>query len=313
MNVLITSASRKVPLTQAFQRALSAKLESGLVWAGDADPECVSRYFADRFWEMPALEDLEPERLLRWCEEQGVGLVVPTRDGELPYFAQIRATAAERGISVAGSPPEAVAVCSDKLRFWRECGARGLPAIPTHTRVGDLDGDRLVVKERRGAGARRVALDVDRVEAERLAASLDEPIFQPFIAGTEFSVDLFTGSGEEWIGAVPRERVRVHAGESVITETVEAPDLVATCKSLAGALGLRGHAVIQAISSEEGIALIECNPRVGGASSLAFEAGLDSPAWMIAEAMGRDVPRDGWGYEVGLRMVRAPVDEFIRR
>jgi carbamoyl-phosphate synthase large subunit len=57
--------------------------------------------------------------------------------------------------------------------------------------------------------------------------------------------------------------------------------------------------------------LLECNPRVGGASTLGFLAGVDSPAWAIAEALGEPVePRVG-AYRRGLRLVRYPADRLV--
>jgi carbamoyl-phosphate synthase large subunit len=96
-----------------------------------------------------------------------------------------------------------------------------------------------------------------------------------------------------------------------VTETVEHPGLVDACVRLADSLELRGHAVVQAFAGDEQVSVLECNPRVGGASTLGFHAGVDTPAWALAEARGERVePRLG-GYRRGLRMVRHPADLFI--
>ena len=115
------------------------------------------------------------------------------------------------------------------------------------------------------------------------------------------------------VEAAPRARIRVHDGESTVTETVEHPGLVDAAVRLAESLELRGHLVVQAFADGERVSVLECNPRVGGASTLGFHAGVDTPAWALAEARGETVePRLGQ-YRRGLRMVRYPADRLIEQ
>jgi carbamoyl-phosphate synthase large subunit len=312
LNILITSLSRKVPLLEALRAALRDRADDGVVWGADSDPECVGRYFADRFWEMPPLaEPGSRKRIARFCSENGIGLLVPTRDGELLAFAGLREELAGAGTHVAIGTEDAVAVCLDKLRFHDHCRHHGIPTARTSTRLDDIDGDRLVVKERSGAGSRALGVGLDRGAARAHAQRLDEPIFQPLLEGVEHSVDLYVNRDGHIVDAAPRTRIRIHEGESVVTETVEHPELVEAAIGFAESLALRGHLVVQAFVDGRDVALLECNPRVGGASTLGFHAGIDSPRWAIAEAQGETVePRFG-EYQRGLRMVRYPADRLF--
>jgi carbamoyl-phosphate synthase large subunit len=69
---------------------------------------------------------------------------------------------------------------------------------------------------------------------------------------------------------------------------------------------------LQAFVQVDGsVVFIECNPRVGGASSLSFEAGLDTPHWSLMEAAGQRVtPRVGL-YRRGLTLIRYSADRFL--
>jgi carbamoyl-phosphate synthase large subunit len=305
VNILVSSLSRKVPLLEA----LRAALDDGVVWGADADPECVGRYFADRFWEAPRLTAPDAaEQLRRFCVDEEIGLVVPTRDGELPFLASLRD---ELGAYVPVGTPEAVAVCLDKLRFHDHCHAQGIPTIPTATVLDELDGDRFVVKQRQGAGARALAIGLTRDAAAAHAAGLEHPIFQPVADGVEHSVDVYVNRDGSVVDAAPRTRIRVHEGESTVTETVEHPELVAASVQLAESLPLRGQLVIQAFARGHEVELIECNPRVGGASTLGFQAGVDFPRWAIREAAGETVAPQLGRYRRGLRLVRYPADRLI--
>ena len=314
LNVMITSASRKVDLLQRYQAALDELGLEGQVWAADADPACIAARFADGSWPMPRLEDLGLDELIEFCGEYDIRLLVPTRDAELTWFAERADALAEAGIQVTLGDPAGVRDCLDKLRFAERCAEHDLPAIPT-----DLDLDRLiaatratrfVVKERYGAGAEHVGLDLDREAALAHAAGLDEPIFQPWVEGCELSIDVYVARNGEVMDVVPRERRQVRDGESVDTATVEAPDLVAHASALCRAFDLRGHVVLQAFRGPTGVHLIECNPRYGGASALAFEAGLESPRWSLLEALGETLEPQVGAYRRGLRLLRYSTDRF---
>ena len=303
MNVLVTSLSRKVPLVEALRGVVG---EGGLVWGADSDPECVGRHFVDRFWEMPPLDKAD---VPGFCAAEEIGLVVPTRDGELVTFAELRDRLDDTWVPIG--TPAAVDTCLDKLAFHDHCRDAGVPTAPTATSLDELDAGSFVVKGRRGAGGRGLAVGVDRVAAAEFADGMDEPIFQPLLSGAEHSIDLYVNRDGAVVEAAPRTRIRVHDGESTVTETVEHPGLVDAAVRLAESLELRGHLVIQAFADGDAVSVLECNPRVGGASTLSFHAGVESPRWAAAEARGETVePRLG-GYRRGLRLVRYPSDRLI--
>jgi hypothetical protein len=59
------------------------------------------------------------------------------------------------------------------------------------------------------------------------------------------------------------------------------------------------------------VTLLECNARVGGASTLGFHAGVDTPRWALLEARGATVAPHLGRYRRGVRLVRYPADRLI--
>jgi len=310
-NALVTSLSREIACVRDARRGLDKLFENGRIFGGDCDDTCLGREVVDSFWHMPRLEALTPAALIDFCREHDIRAIIPTRDGELAYFATHRDRLREAGIEVMVSPREAVENCIDKLRFAETLLNHGYPAIPTFETPDACEGDSLVVKERFGASHGKMRIDVDRQTA--LGAASGEfaaPIFQPFIQGEEFSIDVFVAASRDAKGGIARRRDLVIGGESQITTTVDEPRLVDLCSAVAKSLGLRGHAVFQALKDESGdVWIIECNARIGGASSLSIAAGLDSYYWFFAEAAGLDV--SDWPFRravTQLRQVRLPHD-----
>ena len=310
-NVLVTSASRKVLLVRAFRDALT-RLGSGSVLAADVDPLSAALLEADTGFLVPRSDDPSfLPAILRLCRDQGVGLIVPTRDEELPLFAATRADFAEDGLLVLVSSPEAVATCQDKRRFGEAVAAAGLDAPRTwNTTTAPLPA---FVKPRVGKGGHGTAVVHTQQQLEAAVAALDgDAIVQEWIDAPEYTVDVFADLDGRPITCVPRERVEVVAGESVVSRTVRDPELSDATLRLVGSIGLIGHVTVQAFRTPDRIAFIEINPRYGGAANLSFAAGAPTPELAIRLARGERLgPRLGQ-YEAGLVMLRHADDRFAR-
>lgn len=309
--VLVSSAGGKVPLIRALQ-ATAKRLPGGAsIWAADTDPLAPARWEADAFWHMPPLSDQTPSELIPQCQSRGIVIVLPTRDGELTFWARHREDFAQAGIRVLVSSEPAIARCRDKLAFARFGSERVLPIIPAETSSDAFGPVPLVVKERFGAGSRGIGLQLLPAAAREHARQLSDPIFQPFVSGPEISIDGWVNQQGRVAGVVLRRRDRVVSGESQVTTTFQDAALETKVLRVLAALDLRGPVVLQAILVDEGLQVIECNPRFGGASTVSTAVGLDSLYWSLAEALGQhELPVfDRLNTEV--RQVRVPQDRWV--
>lgn len=313
VGVMITSISRKIPLARGVGNALRKIAWPAKIIGADSNAACLGRHFVDSFWEMPPLATLSVESLVACCQSSDVRFIIPSRDGELLFFARAKSRLAEHGIAVMVSDEGSVNDCLDKLRFAELLLEHKIPAIPTFKGIEELAAERLVVKERFGAGSLNIALNMGREESAAFAQGLADPIFQPFIEGTEYSVDLFVDRKGTCKGVVARQRVLVLGGESQITTTVDHPQIEALCSEAAVKLGLYGHAVFQVLEDRaKALHIIECNPRFGGASTLSLGVGLDSFFWFLLEGGGEDIDLYPFARkQVQMRQVRYPCDELF--
>lgn len=308
-NVLITSAAAKIPLVRAFRTA-AAPL-GGRVYAADIDPACPAAREADGFVAVKRSD--EPgafEQMMFECGARDVGLIVPTRDGELPFFAEHRPAFEAKGVRVLAPSPDSIRVCQDKRAFTRMLERYGYPAIP----ILDPDADGLPfplfarpVNGAAGRGARRIDAAAD------LGSLGPDDLLHPFIEAPEISIDLLMDlEGGRPVQAVARERVLVVGGESKVTKVIEAPEAVTLAMRLGQALGLVGHNTVQAfLHPERGPLLIEINPRFGGASALSIAAGLDSPARILAMLHGDESAYELRPVRVGDTLYRADDRDLI--
>lgn len=289
-NTLVTSISQKVPLLKALKLAYSKLGLPGGIYGGDLNASCIGSFFVDNFWHMPKLEELPIEKLIQYCDYNNITRIIPTRDGELLYFAKYKDQLLSKDIRVMISNQPAVQTCLDKVLFFEKVQELGFPGVETKTEVMDLNGQNYVVKERFGAGSCSIGLNLSREQAVTHAISLMEPIFQPYYSGTEYSVDVYVDLSGKSKGVVVRERKVVVNGESQVTMTVNNKELEQLCSDLSERLELYGHVVFQVIIDKCGYYhIIECNSRFGGASTLSLRVGLDSFYWFLLESMGIDL------------------------
>jgi len=311
-NVLITSASRKVLLVRAFRDAL-AQWGSGQVLAADISPLSAALHDADGARLIPRSDDPSfIDVLLRVCEEDRVGLLVPTRDEELPILAHARERFMEAGTFVLVSAPEGVDICLDKVRFLTAVQDAGLDAPTVYPDPGATRFPAFV-KPRRGRGGQGATKVSSPAELAIVLDSLgDEALIQEFVDAPEYTVDVFLDLDGRPISCVPRERVAIAAGESIISRTVRDPELTAATLRLCAAIGLIGHVTVQAFRTPGRVEFIEINPRYGGAVNLSFEAGTRTPEYALCVARGERPEARLDEYEVGLTMLRYTTDLFVR-
>lgn len=314
MSVLITSASRKVSLIQAFKKALR-KEGGGKVMAADINPLSVAFMYADVSFITPRYKDpaFFPT-LFRLCKKNNIGLIVPTSDDELSLFAEKKEEFRRRGIAVMVASSDTIAVCSDKLQFAFFCKEEGFltPKIyeQPYRKIRQYP---LFINDRFGKGAKYAFKVNTKQELVSFLERITHPIIQEYINEKEYTIDLFSDFEGNVISVVPRERIAVFGGESFIGKTYKNKILINAALRLAGALQLVGHNTIQCFFDGKRVLFIEVNPRYGGGANLSFAAGADTPLYAIRIAQGKKVKSHIGKFKDGLYMLRHTQDIFVTK
>ncbi len=128
LNVLITAGSRRVPLIQAFRRALVAAGCRGRVITTDVNALSPAVHVADRAFHVPQASEADyVEVLEEICRREGVGLLVPTLDDELAPLGAASEAFRRAGVLVAASPKRTADVCNDKMLTGAHLNSHGIP------------------------------------------------------------------------------------------------------------------------------------------------------------------------------------------
>ena len=242
----------------------------------------------DRFHLLPpALDAAFAAALLTLVAAERARLLVPTVTEELPGVARLRPEVLRRGCALIISDPEAADVANDKLRTAEACARAGLaaprtlPASASREEVLAL-GLPLLSKPRFGRGGRGVR--VHRHPADLSSAGPGEVVWQEFVPGEEFDLNLFVGpEGAIEANCCLRKTALKEGlvGNAISVERAERPEVVALGVAVASAIRLVGPLDMDVRLRADGTpALLEVNARLG-ANALSAPEVLESfhDAW----------------------------------
>ncbi len=289
LGVLLTGVGKRYDIVSCFA-ALAHTV------AADPSPLAPAQYAAHARVAVPRMDDPEyVPALERLCEEHGVGVVLPLTDLDI----EILALAREQQRLPAMVPSAQVARATyDKYEAHLLLERLGLPSPPTA--LPDADLERLdypvMIKPRRGSGARSIHLAHDAAQARFLIDYVQEPaparrprslpagepvMVQRAMGGDELSIDCLGDREGRCLNAIPRTMLESRGGESIKGQVVRDEELIELGRSVMEALRVSGPATIQVFRDPEvGIGITDVNTRFGGAF----------PAPMYAAVPGRSYP-----------------------
>ncbi|MDQ3849607.1 MAG: ATP-grasp domain-containing protein [Actinomycetota bacterium] len=276
-SVLLTGVGKRYDIVSAFGA-------HAFTIAADPNPLAPARYAADLHVAPPRIDDPGYVPFLReLVAEHAVGAVVPLTDLDLEVLA---------GADLPAFVP-APAICRatfDKYAAHHLLLEHGLPSPPTCVPGEEPPSFPVMVKPRRGSGARSIHPAADREEMEFFVRYVKEPVMvQRLMRGPEFSIDLLCDLDGRCLNAIPRTMIESRGGESIKGTVIHDDELVELGRAVGEALGVRGPCTVQAFRDPEiGLGITDVNTRFGGAF----------PAPMYAARPGRTYP------ELIVRMAR---------
>jgi carbamoyl-phosphate synthase large subunit len=292
LNILVTAASRRVPLVQGFTHALRTLGVPGSVIVTDVNPLSPAVHVADRAYRVPLATDPAylPE-LLAICEAEDVRLAVPTIDDELELFGAAREQFLAIDVIAACSPARTAAICNDKYETCRVLQQNGVAAAASYL-PGALPANvapPLFIKPRVGRGAVGAFAVKSRRDLEFFLGYVPGPVVQEYLEGPEFTIDVLCDFAGQPISIVPRERVVIRAGVTDRGRTVRSEALTALAQAACRVLPFAGPINIQCRMRGNEPVIFEINPRFSGGIPLTLAAGADFPKMLVKLAMGLPV------------------------
>jgi len=300
-NIIITSAGQRVSLVKDFQETLRRFFPDGKVYTTDMNPRMApAAYVSDGCFEVPrCTSEGYIESLLAICLGNDIGLIVPTIDTELAVLAANRDVFIKQGIYVSVSDYDFVIMCWDKRNtgeFFEKHGIRVPKAIDKYHPTFPLFAKPY-------DGSLSTNLHYIKTAEELTDEIMNDPklLFMECIDKEkykEYTVDMYYGRDHRVKCIVPRERIKIRAGEINKGLTEKNPLTSYLFERLETIEGCVGCICIQLFLNPEthDVVGIEINPRFGGGYPQTYAAGGNYPEYLIREYfLGEEIEYfDGW-------------------
>jgi carbamoyl-phosphate synthase large subunit len=314
--ILLTGAGKRYDIVSCF-----ARLTTTIV--ADPSPLAPAQYAAQVRASVPLIDDPGYVPALQaLCKEHGVGAVLPLTDLDIEVLAHAHAA----GRLPALVPDAEIARATyDKYETHLLLERLGLPSPPTVLPERDENLDALrypvMVKPRRGSGARSIHLAHDAAQARFFVGYVAEPtMIQRAMSGPELSIDCLGDLDGRCLNAIPRTMLESRGGESIKGQVVHDGELIELGRRVMEALRVRGPATIQVFRDPDvGIGITDVNTRFGGAfpaPAYAALPGRSYPELIVALAAGERVEPHVGEFRAGITFIRyywqLELDEQLR-
>ncbi len=300
-NILITSAGQRVALVRGFQETLRRFFPKGKVYTTDMNPKLApAAYVSDGCFEVPRCTSEDYiESLLTICLGNEIGLIVPTIDTELAILSANKEIFAKQGITVSVSDYEFIMMCRDKRNtgdFFEKHGIRVPKAIDKYHPTFPLFAKPY-------DGSLSTNLHYIKNAEELTEEILNDPklLFMEYIdkdVYKEYTIDMYYGRDHKVKCIVPRERIKIRAGEINKGLTEKEPLTSYLYERLETINGCIGCICIQVFMNPAtgDVVGIEINPRFGGGYPQTYAAGGNYAEYLIREYfLGEEIQyKDDW-------------------
>jgi len=289
MNILITSAGRRVSLIKAFKNVSKRLNTPTKIFITDSDlVRAPASYFADDCFKVGFFNDSNYiNYLLEICLKNKISIIIPTLDTELIQLANSKSLFNDNGINIIISSITLIEILINKIStntFFNSLNIK-TPII--------FNKDNLVfpvfLKPLRGSNSKGIykadsikEIKPSDLESENMMIleNIDNTVYD------EYTIDMYYDKKSTLKCVVPRVRLKVVGGESNqgITKKNQVLDFVKEkFNFLDGAIGCLTLQVFSNKLNPADIIGIEINPRFGGGYPFALNAGANFPEFIIRE------------------------------
>ncbi len=262
---------------------------SGKIVASDSSPISAGFFMSDASEIIPEADNaLFLERLMNLISKHKITVLMPSSGYDIYPYSEVKDELLKGGIVAVVSDIRTLQICRDKFLTYKTLLNKfDLPFTTVDPeKIREFP---LIAKPRYGKGSRDIMKIDDEKDLNYVLAKFDDLVFQEYLPGTEYTIDVLSNLKQKPLVAVPRIRLQTKAGIATKGKIVHDEKTEDLCKSIAGYLKINGPCCIQMKESYEGILkFIEINPRLGGGTIFTALAGVNFPSLIIEMAEGRE-------------------------
>ena len=321
MNIMVLSPGRRVDIIDYLKKVFHQ--DGGRVLTLDMSPYAAALYEGDKHFVIEKdFTNLKAYMLniIEICKYEQVNAIMTLIDPELSLLAEYSEALKKAGITPIISDNEMIQACFDKYGFYKTFNGviKVVKTYNGYTEVREaLEKNEvkfpLFAKIRCGSGSAGIGKVEDELALESYK-NQENYIFQPFIKGKEYGVDMYFDMLEGKVKALfIKEKLGMRAGETDKAISVYREDISALVMKLE-AFKFKGPIDVDVFESENGELFInEINPRFGGGYPHAYHAGVNFMEMLYENLKGKTVEKSTKAYKEGLIMLKHNDAKYLEK
>lgn len=288
LKILFLGASKRVSLLERFMTAAQARNISLRLFSCELvdDFYPISKYAT--ILQGPRFRD---PHFFSWLSQaitqHQIDIVIPNMDAATVMLSQYVQQQADTKAWCVVSEADLCLQCEDKIFAHQLFKRHHLPVVSNTPHIFPK-----IMKLRNGFGGRFVHIVKTAQEMQTCLTNLPNPddyLIEDLLVGQETTTDMYFNRAGELMGYVLRDRLEISDGEVMVCITRDPqPDEKKLLEQVANIPGWMGCINVQFMRNRAGTcSIIEINPRFGGGSTAAIEAGLDMCGYILDEYLQR--------------------------
>lgn len=288
MNVLVPGAGGPAGISTI--KSLRLGNFKGNIISTDSDPLSAGFYLSDFYSVIPkANDEFFLEELIKIINKYEVKVLLPSSGFDIYQYSTHYKILSELDVRPIVSRKEVMEICKDKLLSYKKLYDK-FPFAYSTLSYDDIHKFPLIAKPRFGKGSKNIFKIDDISDLEYVTSKYKDMIFQEYLPGIEYSVDVLSDLDENPLLAVSRRRLHTESGISVKGKIEKNIFIENLCKNVAKDIGIRGPCLIQLKQSESGeLKIIEINPRLGGGTFFTTLAGANFPSMILEMVLNHKI------------------------
>ena len=234
-------------------------------------------HMSDKYYVVPKVESKSYlSEVLKIVKKENIDLILPTTERDIIKISKNKNKF--KGVTLFMSDHKTIINCSDKLKFYDKC--KNKFDLPETSEEFDIDWP-VFCKPKVGSGSRGAKLCADMSCIKLLEETFSperscDYVFQEYLPGQEYTIDVLCDMNSNPLVAVPRKRLETKAGISSKGEIVKDNFIEKACFDICKFLKLKGPVCIQMKEDDnKKLKFVEVNTRAGGGSYFATLAGVN--------------------------------------
>ena len=220
-------------------------------------------------------------KLEQVINNHNIEVLMPSSGYDIQPYSKYRKQIEQLGARPVVSDLESMEICYDKMMTFQKLNDKfDMPF--TTTDPDKIPEFPIIAKPRREKGGYDMMLIENENALIQATSKFQDLIFQEYLPGEEYTIDVLSDLNKKPLIAVPRIRLETKGGISTKGKVIHDTQIEQICMNVADFIGIRGPCCIQMKGAKNGrLKLVEVNPRMGGGTIFATLAGVNFPALIL--------------------------------